>query len=130
MNTQNSNCSNNNYSSIIEQSQSPSKEASIVIKKELVSNNSSVKGADTTANSNALVQKFNKRRKSSNKSENYIKQVIDNENIEVLSYKQTGNPDMCNKQYSDFFDGNTNLLLNSVNDGTTIIIRYPGINKY
>ena len=27
MNTQNSNCSNNNYSSIIEQSQSPSKEA-------------------------------------------------------------------------------------------------------
>ena len=38
MNTQNSNCSNNNYSSIIEQSQSPSKEASMVIKKELVSN--------------------------------------------------------------------------------------------
>ena len=34
MNTQNSNCSNNNYSSIIEPSQSPSKEASIVIKKE------------------------------------------------------------------------------------------------
>ena len=88
MNTQNSNCSNNNYSSIIEPSQSPSKEASIVIKKELVSNNSSVKGADTTANSNALGQKFNKRRKSSNKSENYIKQVINNENIEENNNKE------------------------------------------
>ena len=88
MNTQNSNNSNNNYSSIIEQSQSPSKEASIVIKKELVSNNSSVKGADTTANSNALVQKFNKKRKSSNKSENHIKQVIDNENIEENNNKE------------------------------------------
>ncbi|WP_292474617.1 right-handed parallel beta-helix repeat-containing protein, partial [Methanosphaera sp.] len=55
--------------------------------------------------------------------------IADNENIEVLSYKQTGNPDMCNKQYSDFFD-ETNLLKNSVVDGTTIIIRYPGINKY
>ena len=88
MNTQNSNCSNNNYSSIIEQSQSPSKEASIAIKKELVSNNSSVKGADTTENSNALVQKFNKRRKSSNKSENYLKQVINNENMEENNNKE------------------------------------------
>ena len=36
-NKQKSNCSNRNYSSIIEQSQSPSKEASIAIKKEIVS---------------------------------------------------------------------------------------------
>ena len=54
--------------------------------------------------------------------------IADNENIEVLSYKQSGNPDMCNKQYSDFFESN-NVLLDSVNSGTTIIIRHPGINK-
>ena len=44
--------------------------------------------ADTTANSNALGQKFNKRRKSSNKSENYLKQVINNENMEENNNKE------------------------------------------
>ena len=89
MNTQNSNYSNNNYSSINEPSQSQSKEASIIIKKELISNNSSIKGADTSANSNALGPKFKQKRKSSNKSENYIKQILNNNgNIEEEDNKE------------------------------------------
>lgn len=63
--TQNSNYSNNNYSSQNEPSQCLSKEASINIRKDIVSNNSSMKGADTTATSNAL-GKFKQKRKMKN----------------------------------------------------------------
>ena len=80
--TQNSNYSNNNYTSQNEPSQCLSKEASINIRKDIVSNNSSVKGADTTATSNAL-GKFKQKRKSSNKSDNYIKQVLNNNNNSI-----------------------------------------------
>ena len=54
MNTQNSNYSNNNYSSQNEPSQTQSKEASFNVRKDLVSNNSSIRGAESTATSNAL----------------------------------------------------------------------------
>ena len=120
--TQNSNYSNNNYSSQNEPSQCQSKEASINIRKDIVSNNSSVKGADTTATSNAL-GKFSKKRKSSNKSDNYIKQVLNNNNANEKI-------DVDNKNKDENISNNNNNNNYNYNDiGLEPIMEFPPLTK-
>ena len=116
MNTQNSNYSNNNYSSQNEPSQTQSKEASINIRKDLVSNSSSMRGGDSTATSNA--KKFNKR-KSSNKSENYIKQQLLNNN------NMNDNLDDDNINKEELINNNNN----NYNIGLEPILEVPPLTK-
>ena len=119
INTQNSNYSNNNYSSQNEPSQTQSKEASINIRKDIVSNSSSMKGAESTATSNAL-GKFKQKRKSSNKSESYIKQILNNYNNNI---SENINEDNNNK---DEIINNNN---NNYNIGLEPIMEVPPLTK-
>ena len=81
MNTQNSNYSNNIYSSQNEPSRAASREASINLRKEMASNNSSVRGADSTITSNGLGRpKILKKKKSLNKNEQQMNLINKNKN--------------------------------------------------
>ena len=124
MNTQNSNYSNNNYSSQNEPSQTLSKEASFNVRKDLVSNNSSIRGAESTATSNAL-GKFKQKRKSSNKSENYIKQILNNYNNinENLDEENQNNKDEI------ISNNNNNNYNNNYNIGLEPIMEVPPLTK-
>ena len=116
MNTQISNYSNNNYSSQNEPSQTQYKEASINIRKDLVSNSSSMRGGDSTATSN--VKKFRKR-KSSNKSENYIKR-------QLLNYNNMNeNIGEVNINKEDLINNNNN----NYNIGLEPILEVPPLTK-
>ena len=124
MNTQNSNYSNNNYSSQNEPSQPQSKEASFNVRKDFVSNSSSARGGESTATSNAL-GKFNKKRNSSVKSENYIKQILNiNNNInENLDDEKTNNKDEITS------NNNNNNYNNNFNIGLEPIMEVPPLTK-
>ena len=119
INTQNSNYSNNNYSS--QQSQSQSKETSINARKDIVSNNSSMRGAESTSNSNILGKyKKKRRRKSSNKSENYIKQLLNNNNNNNINNtnenidEQKNNKDEKASNNNNNYNNNYNLELEPI----------------
>ena len=120
--TQNSNYSNNNYSSQNEPSQCQSKEASINIRKDIVSNSSSVKGADTTAKTNAL-GKFKQKRESSIKSDTFIKQVLINNNINENLEEENNNKD------ENISNNNNNNNFNYNNIGLEPIMEVPPLTK-
>ena len=124
MNTQNSNYSNNNYTSQNEPSQTQSKEASFNVRKDLVSNSSSIKGAESTATS--ALGKFKQKRKSSNKSENYIKQILNNYNNinENLDEGKTINKDEIISN-----NNNNNFNNNNYNIGLEPILEFPPLTK-
>ena len=120
MNTQNSNDSNNNNSSHNEPNEPnepPSKEISY--RKDFISNNSSMKGGESTTASNALGQKFNKqKRKSSNKSETNLKQI--------LNYYNNENEDNDNNNKDENLGNNNN---NNYNVGLEPIMEVPQLTK-
>ena len=120
-NSQNSNYSNNNYSSQNEPSQCLIKEASINIRKDIVSNNSSIKGSDTSTN-NAL-GKYKPKRKSSNKSENYLIEDVNNNNMIENADEETKNKD------ENISNGNNNNNYNSNDIGLEPIMEIPPLTK-
>ena len=129
INTQNSNYSNNNYSS--QQSQSQSKETSINVRKDIVSNNSSMRGAESTSNSNILGKyKKKRRRKSSNKSENYIKQLLNNNN-NINNIKENLDEEKNNKdeKASNNNNNNNNNYNNNYNLELEPIMEVPPLTK-
>ena len=122
MNTQNSNYSNNNYSSQNEPSQSQSKEASLNIRKDIILNSSSMRGAESTSNSNIL-GRYKQKRKSSNKSDNYIKQIlnINNKNENSVEEKKIKDENASNNNNNNY---NNNYIL-----GLEPIMEVPPLTK-
>ena len=125
MNTQNSNYSNNNYSSQNEPSQTQSKETSLNVRKDIISNSSSMRAAESTANSNIL-GKYKKKRKSSNKSDNYIKQILNNNNLineNVVGENNNKDDNVSNN------NNNNNNYNNNYNLGLEPIMEVPPLTK-
>ena len=116
MNTQNSNYSNNIYSSQNEPSHPASREASINLRKEMASNNSSLRGADSTITSNGLGRpKIVHRKKSLNKNEQQKKLINKNGIIE---------DENSNREESE-----ENNYKNNYNVGLETIMEVPPLTK-
>ena len=119
MNSQNSN-SSSSYSSQNEHSRenSPavSKEASINIRKEMVSNNSSMRGAESTITSNGLVGPMNKR-KSLNKNDQKQNNIINKK--EIIEDEKSNKEEMTE-------ENNDN---NNYRDGLETIMEIPPLTK-
>ena len=124
MNTQNSNYSNNYYSSQNEPSRSVSREASINLRKEIVSNNSSMRGADSTITSNGR-PKFKHKRKSLNKNEKHKNHISNNPNS---NDNNSIIEDENNNKVEDL-NNNINNINNNYNIGLEPIMEVPPLTK-
>ena len=120
-NIQNSNFFNNNYSSQNELSQSQSKEASINIRKDIVSNGSNIKIDNSIIATNNALGKLKQKRKSSNKSDNCIKQVENNKNNGKIN--ENADEETKNKDENISNDNNYNY------NGLEPIMEIPPLTK-
>ena len=132
LNSLNSNRSHNHYSQN-DQSLPQSKEASLNLRKEIISNNSSMKGEESTAASNAL-GRFKKNSKSSNKSENIIKQLINNNNNinENLDEEKNTKDDIASNNNNNNYNNNYDIGLEPIMEvpPLTKIEKKPNIYEF